>query len=192
MNWYYTNNEMIVGPLSGETMMELRACGMLTGDTQVLKEGTEEWGRYDDAFRVECKLPPVPPKIQGPSLAGNTWSRVADGVSNAAGLEKLEGAGAKSLFGALFRKRMLEEVEDSFAAGTGLTTPELAKVNAEWPAPWVFMRLLMFSVISTIGLYWAIQRFGNIKLYPGWLFMGAFAVPFSVMFFFIGRATFFL
>ena len=29
MNWYYTNNEMIVGPLSGETMMELRACGML-------------------------------------------------------------------------------------------------------------------------------------------------------------------
>jgi RsiW-degrading membrane proteinase PrsW (M82 family) len=106
-------------------------------------------------------------------------------VSSAAGLEKLEGHGAKTLFGALFRKRTIEEVEDSFAVGTLNMTPRLKDVSAEWPAPWVFMRLLSFSIVVTIGFYWALQRFENIKLYPGWLFMGAFAVPISVMFFFV-------
>jgi RsiW-degrading membrane proteinase PrsW (M82 family) len=76
-------------------------------------------------------------------------------------------------------------MENSFAVGTGHTTPPLKDVSVEWPAPWVFMRLLSFSIVVTIGFYWALQRFENIKLYPGWLFMGAFAVPVSVLFFFV-------
>ena len=166
-------------------MMQLHACGMLAADTQVLKEGTEEWFPYADAFKEVIHLPPVPRKSQGASFAGNTWTKVTDGVSSAAGLEKLEGAGAKNLFGNLFRKRTLEELEEHFSCGTSLTTPTLDKVDPTWPAPWVFMRLLGFSVIATIGFYWAIDRFKNLLFYPGWLFMGAFAVPFSVMFFFI-------
>ncbi len=185
MNWYYTINEKVVGPLAPETMMELHACGMLAGDTQVLKEGTEEWFLYADAFKEVVNLPPVPQRSQSASFAGSTWAKVADGVSSAAGLERLEGAGAKSLFANLFRKRTLEELEEHFAVGTSLTTPPLDKVDASWPAPWVFMRLLGFSIITTIGFYWAILRFNNPLLYPGWLLMGAFAVPFSVMFFFI-------
>jgi RsiW-degrading membrane proteinase PrsW (M82 family) len=106
-------------------------------------------------------------------------------VSSAAGLERLEDAGAKGLFGALFQKRTLEDLEEHFAVGTKLTTPNLDQVQLGWPAPWVFMRLLGFSVIATIGFFWAINRFNNFLLYPGWLFMGAFAVPFSVMIFFL-------
>jgi RsiW-degrading membrane proteinase PrsW (M82 family) len=185
MNWYYSDGNKAVGPLAEATMMELRACGMLTDATQVAKEGADEWTNYADAFKDAVKLPPVPPKQKGPSLVVNTWSRVTDGVSSATGLEKLEGHGAKSLFGALFSKRTIEEIEDSFAVGTANTTPTLKNVSADWPAPWVFMRLLSFSIVVTIGFYWALQRFDNIKLYPGWLFMGAFAVPISVMFFFV-------
>lgn len=184
-NWYYLNGKKPTGPLSKGSMMELRFCGLLSDDTPVAKEGSGEWLAYADAFKDLADATPVPGKQTGQSLAGSAWSRVADGVSNATGLEKLEGNGAKQLFGALFQKRTLEEMEDSFAVGTGLTTPDIQKVCAEWPAPWVFMRLLSFSVIVTIGFYWALQRFENIKLYPGWLFMGAFAVPVSVMFFFI-------
>jgi RsiW-degrading membrane proteinase PrsW (M82 family) len=185
MNWHYTIDEEVVGPLSEQTMMELRAAGMLEADTRVCEEGSEDWVLYMDAFKNRVKLPAVPQKPKNSSLAKDTWTKVADGVSSAAGLEKLEGPGARSLFGSLFRKRTLEEVEDSFAVGTRLTTPAIDKVDAQWPAPWVFMRLLGFSVIATIGFYWAINRFDNFLLYPGWLFMGAFAVPFSVMFFFI-------
>lgn len=185
MNWYYSNGEKAVGPLAEPTMMELRACGMLASDTQVLKEGTDVWVRFDDAFKEGVKLPPVPGKAQASSLAFNAWTKVAGGVSSAAGLGQLEGANARSLFSDLFRKRTLEELEDSFAVGTNSTTPSVESVNAGWPAPWVFVRLLGFSVIATLGFYWAIIRFNNLLLYPGWLFMGAFAVPFSVMFFFI-------
>ena len=191
MNWYYLNGENRSGPFSNKTMKELRACGMLADDTPVAREGAEEWTTFLEAFRnpTVAPAPPPSPSVNPPaksgSIAGNAWSRVADGVSSAAGLEKLEGHGAKSLFGALFSKRTIEEIEESFAQGTGQTTPQLKNVSADWPAPWVFMRLLSFSIVVTIGFYWALQRFENIRLYPGWLFMGAFAVPISVMFFFI-------
>ena len=179
------NGEKTSGPFSESTLKELRACGMLADDTLVVREGTEDWTSFIEEFRNPTVTFPASPSAKGSSLAGNAWSRVSDGVSSAAGLEKLEGHGAKSLFGALFSKRTIEEIEESFAQGTGQTTPDLKNVSADWPAPWVFMRLLSFSIVVTIGFYWALQRFENIKLYPGWLFMGAFAVPISVMFFFI-------
>ena len=187
MNWYYMNGDKPSGPFSENTLKELKACGMLADDTLVAKEGAAEWTSFIEAFKNQTTTPsaPIPPLAKGASLASNAWSRVTDGVSSAAGLEKLEGHGAKTLFGALFRKRTIEEIEDSFAVGTLNMTPHLKDVSAEWPAPWVFMRLLSFSIIVTIGFYWALQRFENIKLYPGWLFMGAFAVPISVMFFFV-------
>jgi len=185
MNWYYSDNEKAVGPLAEATMMELRACGMLAADTQVAKEGTEEWFLFDDVFNNPIKLPPVPGGTQAASISESAWSRVAGGVSSAAGLEKLEGASAKGLFGQLFQKRTIEDLEEHFAVGTTTTTPALDQVQTGWPAPWVFMRLLCFSVITTIGFFWAISRFDNFLLYPGWLFMGAFAVPFSVMIFFL-------
>lgn len=173
------------GPFSESTLKELRACGMLADDTLVAREGTEDWTSFIEEFRNPTVTLPASPSAKDSSLAGNAWSRVSDGVSSAAGLEKLEGHGAKSLFGALFSRRTIEEIEECFAQGTGQTTPDLKNVSADWPAPWVFMRLLSFSIVVTIGFYWALQRFENIKLYPGWLFMGAFAVPISVMFFFI-------
>ncbi len=179
------NGENRVGPFSVNTLKELRVCGMLADDTLVAREGTEDWTTFIEAFRNPAFTPPASSAAKGSSLAGNAWSRVSDGVSSAAGLEKLEGHGAKNLFGSLFRKRTIEEMENSFSIGTEKTTPLLKDVSAEWPAPWVFMRLLSFSIVVTIGFYWALQRFENIKLYPGWLFMGAFAVPISVMFFFI-------
>ena len=185
MHWYYMNGENQAGPFSVNTLKELRVCGMLADDTLVAREGADDWTTFIEAFKNSEVTPPASSAAKGSSLAGNAWSRVSDGVSSAAGLEKLEGHGAKSLFGALFSKRTIEEIEESFAQGTGQTTPHLKNVSADWPAPWVFMRLLSFSIVVTIGFYWALQRFENIKLYPGWLFMGAFAVPISVMFFFI-------
>lgn len=185
MTWYYMNGEKTCGPFSENTLKELWVCGMLTDDTLVAREGAEDWTSFIEAFRNPTITHPAPPSAKRSSLAGNAWSRVSDGVSSVTGLEKLEGHGAKSLFGSLFSKRTIEEMENSFAIGTGHTTPSLKDVSVEWPTPWVFMRLLSFSIVVTIGFYWALQRFENIKLYPGWLFMGAFAVPISVMFFFV-------
>ncbi|MEY3394741.1 MAG: hypothetical protein RL346_977 [Verrucomicrobiota bacterium] len=186
MNWYYSDGQKVIGPLAEVTMMELRACGLIQPFTPVAMAGTEEWKTYEEAFRGRATATlPVSGRPPGPSFAAHTFSKVVSGISSAAGLEKLEGDGAKGLVSSLFRKRTIEELEESFAIGTGSTTPKLDQVPTSWPAPWVFVRLLMYTAIATVVFFWAINRFDNIKLYPGWLFMGAFAVPFSVMFFFV-------
>ena len=185
MNWYYSDGQKAVGPLAEATIMELRVCGVIEPTTPVAMAGTEEWKTYEDAFKGKVAAAPVSGNPPSSSFAASTLSKVASGISSAAGLEKLEGDGAKGLVGSLFRKRTMEELEESFAIGTGATTPKLDQVPTSWPAPWVFVRLLLYTTIATIGFFWAINRFENIKLYPGWLFMGAFAVPFSVMFFFV-------
>ena len=141
MKWYYSIDEEAIGPFSEQTMMELRACGSLAADTPVCEEGREDWVPYVDAFKNRVKLPAVPQNLKNSSLAKDTWTKVADGVSSAAGLEKLEGPGARSLFGSLFRKRTLEEVEDSFAVGTNLTTPTIDKVDAQWRTRPVLQRV---------------------------------------------------
>ena len=41
-------------------MLELRACGMLSDETQVLREGTEEWGYYRDLFQAVMSNPLIP------------------------------------------------------------------------------------------------------------------------------------
>lgn len=53
MNWHYKNNDQVVGPLSSESMRELHACGLLTDNTQVRKNGDEIWARYDDVLKKE-------------------------------------------------------------------------------------------------------------------------------------------
>ena len=50
MNWYYTLNEKVAGPLTEDAMKELHTCGMLAGDTLVRREGTETWLEYVEAF----------------------------------------------------------------------------------------------------------------------------------------------
>lgn len=183
MNWYYAEGEKTVGPLTIDTMRQLHSCGMVIAETLVAREGSQQWTTYAEAFKAMPGPPPVPGAP--PSVPVSAWSRVATGVSSAAGLEKLDGNAAKSVFSGALKNKTVEELEEVFAVGTQRTTPPLASVSAAWPTPWVFMRLLMFSVIATVGFYWALTRFDNPNLYPGWLFMGAFAVPFSVMVFFL-------
>ena len=53
MNWYYSDRDKAIGPIAEATMMELRACGTLSGDSQVCQEGTETWLLYDETFRTK-------------------------------------------------------------------------------------------------------------------------------------------
>ncbi|MBP9225935.1 MAG: DUF4339 domain-containing protein [Verrucomicrobiales bacterium] len=44
MNWYYlTESGEVVGPISEETLKELNATGALKVETQICREGTQEW-----------------------------------------------------------------------------------------------------------------------------------------------------
>jgi RsiW-degrading membrane proteinase PrsW (M82 family) len=49
----------------------------------------------------------------------------------------------------------------------------------------VFFRLIVFSMVGTAGFYWALLHYSNLNLMPGWIFLGAFGIPFAVLVFFM-------
>lgn len=112
-------------------------------------------------------------------------SALMERVSQAAGLEKLEGFSIRSFFSEVFRKHDADEIEDYFKHGSYTTTPPLQDVVAAWPAPWAFFRILVFCLIATIGFYWAFARFENPLLIPGWIFIGCFGMPVATMILFL-------
>jgi RsiW-degrading membrane proteinase PrsW (M82 family) len=50
MNWYYLDGEKKTGPFSEATMLELRSCGILSDETQIQREGADDWSCYRDLF----------------------------------------------------------------------------------------------------------------------------------------------
>ncbi|WP_009962618.1 PrsW family glutamic-type intramembrane protease [Verrucomicrobium spinosum] len=106
---------------------------------------------------------------------------VASKISSAAGLEELQDFRSANLFSAVFKKRTDEEFEVHFAAGTPSNTPELAQIDTRWPQPWAFLRAFLLSIGAFIGLYYTCFHFENLKLIPGVIIVGAFAVPLSIL-----------
>lgn len=106
---------------------------------------------------------------------------VNDRLADITGLKPLHGFDLKNLFSEAFRKHSLEEIEEFFINGTKSTTPSFTSVQGDWPKPWAFLPILILSVLVYVGFSYAIDRFDNSKLIPGWLFIGTFGVPFATL-----------
>lgn len=177
-NWYYTQDDKIFGPFTRDSLDQMANAGIITSDTNVALEGNENWQTLGSLGK------PSSPQ-QAAQNGDNLFSGFAGKVSQASGLEKLEGFSIGALFSEVFKKHTPEEIEEHFIAGTSQTTPLLKEVVADWPTPWAFIRLLGMSVVASIGFYYALDRFSNPKLIPGWIFVGCFGIPFAVLVFFM-------
>ncbi|WP_245958216.1 PrsW family intramembrane metalloprotease [Roseimicrobium gellanilyticum] len=113
--------------------------------------------------------------------AGAVIGNMADRISSAAGLEQLQDFRAGNLFSAVFQKRTQDDFEVHFATGSPATTPALQDIDTRWPQPWVFFRALLLSLAAFAGLYYACSHFENLRLIPGVILVGSFAVPLSVL-----------
>ncbi|RYD85766.1 MAG: DUF4339 domain-containing protein, partial [Verrucomicrobiaceae bacterium] len=180
-NWYYTRDEQTYGPFTAESMRQMAAGGLLSGDSLVAREGESGWQSLNEVDLSGSNDPGAPPEKAQPGVFGG----IADGMSKASGLERLEGFSLTHLFSEAFRRHTPEEIEEHFSAGTRSTTPSLDSVNASWPTPWAFLRLLGISLLASVVFYWAIARFSNPMLIPGWIFVGCFGIPFAVLVFFV-------
>jgi RsiW-degrading membrane proteinase PrsW (M82 family) len=173
--WYYTQDAKTFGPFQGQVIQQMLNAGVITKDTEVAQEGDGEWRRCEE---VQLTVPT-------PAGSNGIISSIANKVSQASGLEKLEGFSLGHLFSQVFKKHTPAEIEEHFVAGTEKTTPPLNEVNAAWPTPWAFVRLLFLSLIASVGFYYALGRFENPILIPGWIFVGCFGIPFAVLIFFM-------
>lgn len=179
-NWYYYSNDQAQGPVSFEVLKELAGAGIIGYTTQIVKEGDQEWSIYGE---VEARRKSAPPATE--SKSWHSFSNLADKVSQATGLEKLDKQFTFShFFSEVFKKHTAEEMEEHFNVGTKETTPDIRKVTATWPSPWAFFRFIGITLLLTGLFYWALIRFDNHRLLPGWLFVGCFGIPFSILIFF--------
>lgn len=101
-----------------------------------------------------------------------------------AGIEKIEGFSFSKLFKEVFAKHSSTEVENGFVVGTEKTTPQLDEVEVNWPTPWIFVRMMIASIVVYFLFLYAFKEFENLKLIPAIIMMGAFAIPISTLMFF--------
>ena len=98
-----------------------------------------------------------------------------------------EGLGAfnfNRFFGGINKPHTVEEIEESLIVGTQFTTPKIEDISLDYPQPWLFFRLVTFSVVLFYAFVFAYYAFENINLVPGLIFSGSFAVPISTLFLF--------
>lgn len=89
----------------------------------------------------------------------------------------------RDLFSQVFKKHTRTESDEIFIAGTAHTTPKESDIVTSWPKPWLFSRILVALLLSSVLLYICAEMFGNPNVLPGLMFMGALAMPFSVLVF---------
>jgi RsiW-degrading membrane proteinase PrsW (M82 family) len=105
-------------------------------------------------------------------------------VTSLAGTEDISGFKFSALFSETFKKRGEIEIEDYYSVGTILTTPKIESVAAEFPKPWLFIRLFVLMFLTYLGFVYSFEYWENKKLLPGLIFVGTFAMPLSILVFF--------
>lgn len=111
----------------------------------------------------------------------NAIEEMAQRITNAAGIDRIEGFSLSAMFSETFKKHSEKEVEEYFTVGTEQTTPSIENVDTSWPRPWVFFRMLVGTFVVYMGFVQGLQTFRNINLLPGLIMVGSFAVPISTL-----------
>ena len=116
---------------------------------------------------------------------GNLPKVIQEKMASAVGIEKLEGFSLSGLFSEVFSKHSREEVENYFTVGTSKTTPNILDVDAAWPKPWIFTRMILASLVLYFLLFVGWSLWKNPNLLPGLMLVGSFAIPISTLVLFI-------
>jgi protease PrsW len=94
-----------------------------------------------------------------------------------ASTDQLEGFSLKQTFGQAFSKHTEDEINDYLVTGSSRTTPPLEMVQTDWPAPWMFFRLLAVLAVGYAFYYGLYLYTQNEHTIPAVMVLGAFAVP---------------
>lgn len=114
----------------------------------------------------------------------NSMNRVANSLNQKMGESGPVEVKLSDLFSEVPVKHTQEELEELFIAGTKKTTPKESEIIAQWPKPWVYSRVFAFLFAVCLILYFGISQFDNWNCVPGFIFMAAMSVPFSLVIFF--------
>ena len=160
--------DFIPDPTASGAVANCPACGLPVTH----QAGTASTGPAPQPSRIDTEPAPAD---------GRLFGRVSDRISSAAGVQKLEGFSLRETFSEVFGRHSEEEIERYFSVGGPDTTPALAQIDVRWPKPWVFFRTFLIALGAYIAFVQAWEQFGNVKLLPGIIFVGSFAIPFATL-----------
>ena len=144
-------NGIPAGPYPSDYVLLMLQKGELQPSDMAWKQGMPQWAPLSSLFSAE------------------QWGNA---------LPSLHDFSIGKFFSEIFKHHSKEELLDCFIAGTRQGTPPLSSVQTSFPSPWIFARLMTFCLVLYLGFGWAVVTFENLKLVPGLMFIGNFAIPF--------------
>lgn len=124
------------------------------------------------------------PAVDLGTQAKQTFNDLVDRVNLMTGGTEHVELNMKDLVSNVLKPHSSEEAEEIFICGTSKTTPDLQNISTEWPKPWLYSRVFIVLAVTFLCLLVMYRQFGNQLAYPGVIFIGALAMPFSMLIFF--------
>lgn len=155
--------------INGKPLMD----GHVLGTNDVIKIGTSIW-------RINYP-------VSNDSIDQALFKK--DSLHSMTGLEKLKDFKLADIFDQVFKKKSTKDMEDQLLMGTSRHQPELIDLEISWARPWLFSRFMLITVVLGFLMYIAMNIFNNRIMLPGVMFIGTFAMPLSVLIFFMEMNT---
>ena len=169
--YYIMIGENKEGPHPKHVLLEMLSSGKISTANVVWTEGMPAWTPLGTVI--------TPPSASWQQQATETTGNV---ISNVTGLGALDGFSLSRFFSEIFRNHSTEEAVDIFCAGSRMTIPNVRDINATWPTPWVFARLLLLCIVLFFGFTWGAEHYHNHPSFIVGLFLvGSFGMPFCTM-----------
>jgi RsiW-degrading membrane proteinase PrsW (M82 family) len=131
-------------------------------------------------------------RVNFPSSAQSTLDAALfkpDSLHKMTGLEKLENFRITAILSEVFRRKSAQDMEDQLLTGTSRHRPNLMDFDIGWARPWLFARFMFITIVLGFVLYMTMRMFNNPLMLPGVMFIGTFAMPLSVLIFFMEMNT---
>lgn len=191
-SWFVAFDGQSQGPFAAAEVLARIRNGQLPPGAVFWRDGLAGWITHQEALPelgAGLSPPPVssPPAVQ-PAAQSAAQRQVArsfsDHIADLARVERLEGFSLRELLSATFAKQDPNAIERHFSTGLPETTPTLAQIETGWPKPWMFVRLLLLSVLLFGGAVMLARTFGNPLLIPTIIVLGSIAAPMATVVFF--------
>ncbi|MFY9552627.1 MAG: PrsW family glutamic-type intramembrane protease [Thermoanaerobaculia bacterium] len=198
--WFYAVGDERRGPVEKEELLMMIRDGRLRRSTLIWTRALTDWAPAGEVAELAAAWPapaeretaPPIPKVgrSKPPISASVFHDVGRKLSLLADLPTISRMPVREIFvGGLSRSTKAEDMEETFAVGTLLTTPPLSAVADGWPVPRVFWRVLGGALVTYFLLRLGVTEFGNPNFVPGLIVIGSFVMPLSVVILFFELNT---
>jgi RsiW-degrading membrane proteinase PrsW (M82 family) len=167
--YYLTvGNSEVRGPFSLELLRKSVVRGELNADVLVAASGDADWVPLKTLL---VSLPNIQVSGHSRKRSRNSDTQsVFSFLDHVTGLPSAKTLPWRQILKKCFASNSEADAETIFLSGS----------NGE-AVPWVFSRILVGGLIAIAALYWALSVFGNLKLIPGFFFVGCVTVPLATL-----------